>query len=119
VTLEGREGKREIKSNPAFNYGVYRSYREIISSSNEYNRYFQKLDKEMYLKTIERKIVDTLSQFLDIKNIDASDFKETKSTILNNGVIVSGGNVSTQNLTVGKNPTSIINTVTDKSDSKK
>lgn len=102
---------KEIKYNYAFNYGATTSLRERVSYDNKYNRYFQKLDKEMYLKSIERKIVDGLSKFLDSKNIDTSDFKQTTSTILNHGVMVSGGSVQTQNLTVGEQAKSIISNI--------
>lgn len=54
-----KEKEKEIKSNYAFNYGAITSLRERVSYDNEYNRYFQKLDKEMYLKSIERRIVST------------------------------------------------------------
>ncbi|NEZ64598.1 hypothetical protein D0962_17690 [Leptolyngbyaceae cyanobacterium CCMR0082] len=106
-----KEKEKEIKSNYAFNYGAVTSLRERVSHSNAYNRYFQKLDKEMYLKSIESRIVDGLSKFLDTKNIDTSDFKETRSTILNHGVMVSGGSVQTQNLTVGERAKSIISNI--------
>ena len=106
-----KEKIKEIKSNYAFNYGAITSLRERVSDSNEYNRYFQKLDQEMYLKSIERRIVDGLSKFLDGKNIDTSDFKETRSTILNHGVMVSGGSVQAQNLTVGERAKSIISNI--------
>jgi hypothetical protein len=103
--------EKEIKSNYAFNYGAITSLRERVSHSNEYNRYFQKLDQEMYLKSIERRIIDGLSKFLDSKNIDTSDFKETRSTILNHGVMVSGGSVQAQNLTVGERAKSIFSSI--------
>ena len=103
--------EKEIKSNYAFNYGAITSLREKVSHGNEYNRYFQKLDQEMYLKSIERRIVEGLSKFLDSKNLDTSDFKETRSTILNHGVMVSGGSVQAQNLTVGEQAKSIFSNI--------
>mgnify|MGYP003339332173 CR=1 FL=1 len=106
-----KEKEKEIKSNYAFNYGAITSLRERVSYDNAYNRYFQKLDKEMYLKSIERRIIDGLSKFLDSKNIDTSDFKEAKSTILNNGVIVSGGSLQAQSLTVGERAKSIFSSL--------
>lgn len=106
-----KEKEKEIKSNYAFNYGAMTSLRERVSHNNEYSRYFQKLDKEMYLKSIERRIVDGLSKFLDSKNIDTSDFKETRSTILNHGVMVSGGSIQAQSLTVGEKAKSIFSNI--------
>jgi hypothetical protein len=97
-----RKSKRNIESNPTFNYGATASLREIVSST-EYYRYFQQLDQEMYLKIIERQIIDSIKSFLERKNIDTSDFEEARSTILNYGVIVSGGSIEARNLAVGKN----------------
>jgi hypothetical protein len=96
-----KKKKKEIKSNPTFNYGAISSLRERVSQE-EYQRFFQKLDQEMYLKIIERRIVDNLSNFLDSKNIDTSDFKEARSTILNHGIIVEGGSLHAENIAVGK-----------------
>jgi hypothetical protein len=96
-----KKKEKEIKSNPMFNYGAISSLRERVSQE-EYQRFFQKLDQEMYLKIIERRIVDSLSNFLDSKNIDTSDFKEARSTILNHGVILYGGSMQAENLAVGQ-----------------
>ncbi len=51
------------------------------------------LDKEMYVKTIERQLLESIINFLDSKNIDTADLKKRQETILNNGVIVSGGTI--------------------------
>jgi len=55
----------------------------------------------MYLKAIERQILDALVEFLKSKNIDTSDLKASQQTILNTGVVVSGGSVTAENLSVG------------------
>jgi hypothetical protein len=41
-----------IRCNPMYNYGAVQSIREQAASPN-YRMYFQKLDKEMHVKTIE------------------------------------------------------------------
>jgi len=102
--------QREILENPLFNYGAAASLRERVSQS-EYRRYFQKLDQEMYAKIIERRIIDSITSFLSNKNVDVSDLKETRSTILNNGVIVSGGSVAANNIAVGNQATANNTTV--------
>jgi hypothetical protein len=65
------------------------SVREDVSSA-QYHHYFQKLDKEMYMKIAEGQIIDAVVRFLDSRGIDTSDLKERRTTILNNRVIVSG-----------------------------
>jgi len=45
----------------------------------------------MHIKIIERQLLESVVEFLDARNIDTSDSKKRQDTILNNGVIVSGG----------------------------
>ncbi len=99
---------KSISENPAFDYGTSTSLREIASSPY-YLLYFQRLDKEMYVKIIERQLLDTIVHFLDARNIDTTDLKARESTILNNGVIVAGGTFTAGNLAVGEkaNATSV------------
>jgi hypothetical protein len=96
-----REIARLIEENFAFDYGANTSVRESVTSS-QYRRYFQKLDQAMNFKLVERQILDGIIEFLDKKNIDTSDLKERQTTILNNGVIISGGAIRAESLAVGK-----------------
>ena len=100
-----RETEELIKENYSFDYGATASIRALAASPN-YRRYFQKLDKEMGLKLVERSILDSIVGFLDEKNIDTSDLKERTSTILNNGVIVSGRYIKADTFTAGQGATS-------------
>lgn len=93
--------RKIVKSSPDFDYGAETSIREAISQS-VYSQHFQKLDKERYFKIIEKRIFNMLEEFLDRKNIDASEFKERETSILNNGVLVTGGNLKADNIAVGK-----------------
>jgi len=102
-----RRNRRIIKENPTFNYGATTSIREFATSA-EYQRYFQKLDKEMNVKIIERQILDSIIDFLDHKNIDTSDLKKREIAILNNGVIVTGGDIRAHNLSVGSHAKSMM-----------
>jgi len=81
--------RKVIRRNPTFDRGAVSSVREDVAS-REYQRYFQKLDKEMYVKILEGQMIEVIVRFLDQKDIDTSDLKERRTTILNNGVIVSG-----------------------------
>jgi len=93
--------KQAVRVNSAYNHGAAYSLREWVSV-NTYRRYFQKLDKEMHLKILERQILDTIVRFLDARNIDTSDLKERQTTILNNGLVVSGsGTIQAESMAVG------------------
>lgn len=93
--------RKLVKSSPDFDYGAETSIREAVSQLL-YSQHFQKLDKERYFKIIEKRIFNMLEDFLDSKNIDSSEFKERETSILNNGVLVTGGNLKADNIAVGK-----------------
>jgi hypothetical protein len=93
--------KKEVKISPDYDYGANSSIREMVCQPN-YLQHFQKLDKERYLKTIDKRIFDGIADFLDSKNISTKEFKERESNVLNNGIIVQSGGVFTgQNVATG------------------
>jgi hypothetical protein len=98
--LERRRIRRSIKRNPRFNFGAVTSIREL-GMENYYRVYFQQLDKERHVKTIEQCTIDAIVEFLEAHNIDTSDIRDRRSAILNNGVIVAGGDVHAENMAVG------------------
>lgn len=93
--------RKIVKTSPDYDYGAETSIREAISQT-QYSQHFQKLDKERYFKMIEKRLFNLIGNFLDSKNIDASEFKERETSILNQGVIVTGGNIKSENIAVGK-----------------
>lgn len=103
--------RREMASNPTFDYGATTSIREDEQSPS-FRQYFQRLDKEMYVKIIEKEIFDSIVVFLEAKNIDTSDLKERQTTVLNSGVIVSGGSIQAESLAVGEKARSMARRMT-------
>lgn len=93
--------RKQIDKNPLFNYGAKTTLRENFSGE-EYLHYFQKLDKELYFKTLERSFLDSIVNFLDSHNIDTNELGESRTTIINSGIIVKGGDVNAGALAVGK-----------------
>jgi hypothetical protein len=89
-----------MKRNPRFNFGAVTSIREL-GMENYYRVYFQQLDKERHVKTIEQCTIDAIVEFLETHNIDTSDIRDRRSAILNNGVIVAGGDLHAENMAVG------------------
>jgi hypothetical protein len=98
--LERRSVRRRIKATPRFDYGAVTSVRQS-GTSTDYRHYFQKLDKEMYVKIVEQRILNSIIDFLEQHNIDTSDLKERQTTIMNSGVILSGGSIQAESLAVG------------------
>jgi hypothetical protein len=103
--IEDRKLRNEIRENPNFNYGVASSLRQNVTGSN-YLHYFQKSDREMLVKILDTQILETLLDFLDEHNIDTSQLRERRTTILNNGVI---GNIEGQSVAVGQGAQSSTN----------
>jgi hypothetical protein len=101
---EERAERKLILDNPSFDYGAAFSFRQW-ASPNEYRRYFQKLDKEMYMKVLEKNILDTILAFLEEHDVDVSEMKQRQSMILNNGVMLSGSSFTAENVSVGKGAT--------------
>ena len=88
--LQRREIRAAIREDATFDRGAATSIREQFSSPN-YERYFQKLDQEMYRKILEKHILDTIVDFLDAHRVDTSELKQRQQFIMNAGVMVSGG----------------------------
>jgi hypothetical protein len=90
-----------IKENPIFNYGAVNSVREN-ASSNLYRQSFQDIDQNMYLKVFETILLNSMVDFLDSKNINTIDLKNRRSEIINHGIIMSNGSITSKNLAVGR-----------------
>jgi len=89
-----------IKKDKNFDYGAAATLRSKVSTPF-YNHYFQKLDQEVYVKVLEKQIIEGINNFLDEHNVDTSDIREQQRVILNAGVIVQGGNVQAGAIAVG------------------
>jgi hypothetical protein len=93
-----RRQAREIRHR-SFNYGAAFSIRDA-ASDKLYYRYFQQLDRELYAKTVEHRVLDALVEFMDHHNIDSSDLVQRQTTINNMG-LYAGGNVTVNGSAVG------------------
>jgi len=96
-----RSIKHHIDDDPEYNYGARTSLREL-AQSDHYRKYFQRLDYSLNAKLIDRQLLDTIMTFLDEHDIDISQFEEQRTTILNEGLLISGGQVSAGSIAVGE-----------------
>ncbi|MFJ9950257.1 hypothetical protein [Kitasatospora sp. NPDC091207] len=83
-----RDQRRQIALG-AFNYGAALSLRETASDP-QFHRYFQQVDSQMYSKIVERRVLDTLTDFLAAHQVDISELRERQNVIYNGGVFTSG-----------------------------
>lgn len=96
-----KQWKREVESNRLYNYGWENSLREKWASAS-YERYFQKVDKDVSQKLLTNEFLAGLLDFLSEKNISVEQFKQTSTKIINEGVMISGGEVKAETFAVGK-----------------
>jgi hypothetical protein len=96
-----RTAIRRIRTDPEYNFGAVTSVREL-AQARHYRRYFQQVDRDLNTKFIDRQVLDTIVDFLDSRNIDTSQFQEQRSMILNNGLLVSGGEFKAGSVAVGE-----------------
>ncbi|HEX3434182.1 MAG TPA: hypothetical protein VHT25_08995 [Solirubrobacteraceae bacterium] len=91
---------KEVEQDPFFDYGARVTALDRVRSSH-YRRYFQRLDKEMYVKMLERAALDTVVDILDNHGVDTAEIAERRSTIINNGIMMPGGSLQAGNVAVG------------------
>jgi hypothetical protein len=95
-----RRELRNIRRDVLFDYGAGETVLDRVRSPY-YERYFQKLDKEMYAKVLERAILDSIVDVLEAHDVDAGELVERRSTIINNGLMFQGGSLEAKNVAVG------------------
>ena len=83
-----------------FNYGASCSLRELFSERQP-TRFFQIADADKYSKIFIKETLTAIEGSLDRRGIDTSDFKERGTTILNHGLVVTGGKVNAGAVAVG------------------
>lgn len=69
-------------------YGATTSIREVATGS-QHNRYFLRLDHEMYVKVASERVLQSISEFLDQHGVDTAEFSVYQTTINQNRVHVS------------------------------
>ncbi|GAB2722813.1 hypothetical protein [Kitasatospora kifunensis] len=88
LTSKERAQQRQIAQH-TFNYGAQLCLREAAGDP-KFHRYFQQIDRQMHTKIVERRVMDTMVDFLEAHRIDVSELKERQNVIYNGGVFASG-----------------------------
>lgn len=84
------EQKTKIEEQARFNYGAVSSLRESFATAI-YDHFFEKSDRDLYVKAIQKQLLDSIIDFLDMRNVDTSDLRDQRTYIINSGLIVHGG----------------------------
>ncbi len=90
------------------NYGNLATFREIAASPTHKN-YYNSQDTLLIKNSIEKTIVDSIAELLDSKNIDSCFLREGLQSVVNQGVIMYGGNLEAEQVAVGKGAKTLIN----------
>lgn len=93
--------KTQIEENPFFDYGEKSTLREDISDVS-LNTFYNLMDEQQLSKQIEKSFFIHLVKFLDSKNIDTFELTQQETTIINHGLIMSGGEFKAENMALGK-----------------
>ena len=102
--------REELEDNRFYNYGWKTTLREQWASTT-FESYFQQIDQDLNLKLLTNEFLDSVLTFLDSKNVSTERFKQTSTKIINEGVMISGGEVKTDSLAVGKSANIVTNAV--------
>jgi hypothetical protein len=85
--LEQSSKAKDVAKDPFFDYGAPETTLDRVRS-NKYRRYFQRLDKEMYDKVLERTVLDSIVEVLDQHGVNTAEIAERRATIINNGIMM-------------------------------
>lgn len=97
---------RLVEKDPFFDYGAPTTALDRARAPY-HNRYFQRLDRERYDKTMERTVLDTIYAVLDEHDVDTGEFRERSAMIVNNSVIMNNSNINANggsNVAIGAMP---------------
>lgn len=108
--LDDNKQSREANWNEEYNYGHTQTFRESIAAKH-YESYYGVQDLTLYWKAIENAILDSTIKLLKQNGVDTSQFEQASSTIVNSGIMVSGGNFSANQVAAGQGAT-VSNTTT-------
>ncbi|MGW0600535.1 hypothetical protein ACWD11_25830 [Streptomyces sp. NPDC002776] len=96
-----RRERSAAKTDPAFDRGARLSIREHAMSA-EYLDHFQRVDAERAFAALDRHALAAVRDFLDEHGVDTTDFRTQTQTILNHGVLQTGGVSVVGNQAVGQ-----------------
>jgi hypothetical protein len=108
--FDDNKQSREANWNEEYNYGHVQTFRESIAAKN-YESYYGVQDLTLYWKAIENAILDSTIKLLKQRGVDTSQFEQASSTIVNSGIMVSGGNFSATQVAAGQGAQAVNNSI--------
>lgn len=91
---------RSVERTANYDFGAPVSIRKQVADFGPV-QYFQKMDRRAAEAAFAGRVTRCFIDYLDTCNIDTSELREQRTTLLNQGIVVQGGDVKSENLAVG------------------
>lgn len=98
---------RAAKAQEEYNYGLTETFRESVAAPI-YQNYYGIQDLTMYWQTLDRAIIKGILDLLRQNNVDTSAFEDSTKNIINNGVMMNGGEFTASQVAVGNRSVSMM-----------
>lgn len=95
-----RRLQKSIERTANFDFGAPLSIRRQVADFGPV-QYFQDMDRRSAEAAFAGRVMRSFIDYLDECNIDTSELREQRTTLLNQGIVVQGGDVKAENMAVG------------------
>lgn len=92
--------KRKVASTPSFNFGAPLGLRRKVADFDALS-HFQQMDRRAGETVFSGRILRVFIDYLDECGVDTSELRNQQTTLLNQGIIVQGGDVKATNIAAG------------------
>ncbi|MDD2756030.1 MAG: hypothetical protein PHS80_10930 [Methanothrix sp.] len=92
--------KERVERGEPHNYGKIKTFREMIAK-RDYKNYYSAQDIIMIQNSIEQTVINSIADLLDLKGIDSSILREDVMTFVNQGIMMFGGKLNAENISIG------------------
>lgn len=95
-----RRLEKSIERTANFDFGAPLSVRRQVADFGPV-QYFQQMDQRAAETAFAGRVTRSFIDYLDTCGIDTSELREQRTTLLNQGIVVQGGDVNANNMAVG------------------
>jgi hypothetical protein len=88
--VAGTQARRQARDERAYDHGAAASARELAADTAFHDQ-FQQADATRHLRSVERVALEAVTEFLERHNVDTAELRNRQTTILNKGIIQTGG----------------------------
>lgn len=108
--LNDTKQSRAVRLQEEYNYGLAETFRESVAAPFDQS-YYGNQDLILYWKSLQKATLVGMSSLLQRYGVDTTQFEETATTIVNNGVMVTGGELNANQVAAGQEARTVIGKV--------